>query len=64
MQTASVTCQESIFFATAKDEVTRLGAQVSIAAVDEGGNLVAFLRMDGAEIAGPSLAVHKAYTVC
>ncbi len=33
-----------------------------MAVVDSGGNLVAFTRMDGAEIAGPSLAVDKAYT--
>lgn len=39
-----------------------LGVAVSVAVVDEGGNLVAFLRMDGAEIAGPALAVDKAYT--
>ncbi|MDI2130007.1 GlcG/HbpS family heme-binding protein [Yinghuangia seranimata] len=35
---------------------------VSVAVVDGGGNLVAFARMDGAEIAGPALAVDKAYT--
>jgi uncharacterized protein GlcG (DUF336 family) len=39
-----------------------LGALVSVAVVDAGGNLIAFSRMDGAEIAGPSLAVDKAYT--
>jgi uncharacterized protein GlcG (DUF336 family) len=39
-----------------------LGVQVSVAVVDDGGNLKAFIRMDGAEIAGPSLAVDKAYT--
>ncbi|MEI7777837.1 MAG: heme-binding protein [Actinomycetes bacterium] len=37
-------------------------ALVSAAVVDAGGNLVAFSRMDGAEIAGPTLAVDKAYT--
>jgi uncharacterized protein GlcG (DUF336 family) len=41
---------------------TDLGVAVSIAVVDGGGNLVAFSRMDGAEIAGPTLAVDKAYT--
>jgi uncharacterized protein GlcG (DUF336 family) len=35
---------------------------VSAAVVDAGGNLVAFARMDGAEIAGPVLAIDKAYT--
>jgi len=39
-----------------------LGALVSAAVVDAGGNLVHFQRMDGAEIAGPTLAVDKAYT--
>jgi uncharacterized protein GlcG (DUF336 family) len=43
-------------------EAARLGVAVSVAVVDAGGNLVAFLRMDGAEIAGPALAVDKAYT--
>ena len=39
-----------------------LGALVSVAVVDAGGHLVCFDRMDGAEIAGPVLAVDKAYT--
>ena len=43
-------------------KATELGARVSIAVVDAGGNLVTFSRMDGAEIAGPTLAVDKAYT--
>jgi uncharacterized protein GlcG (DUF336 family) len=41
---------------------TTLGALVSVAVVDGGGHLVAFARMDGAEIAGPVLAPDKAYT--
>ncbi|MGV9773416.1 GlcG/HbpS family heme-binding protein [Streptosporangium sp. NPDC003464] len=40
----------------------REGALVSVAVVDAGGHLVAFQRMDGAEIAGPALAPGKAYT--
>lgn len=44
------------------DKAGILGAHVSVAVVDAGGNLTAFLRMDGAEIAGPTLAVDKAYT--
>jgi uncharacterized protein GlcG (DUF336 family) len=39
-----------------------LAVCVSVAVVDAGGNLKAFVRMDGAEIAGPTLAVDKAYT--
>ena len=49
-------CAESIVSAT-KD-----GALVSVAVVDGGGHLLAFARMDGAEIAGPVLAPDKAYT--
>jgi uncharacterized protein GlcG (DUF336 family) len=48
--------------AAAHDEATRRAVLVSAAVVDAGGNLVAFGRMDGAEIAGPVLAVDKAYT--
>lgn len=39
-----------------------LAAQVSAAVVDAGGHLVHFQRMDAAEIAGPTLAVDKAFT--
>jgi uncharacterized protein GlcG (DUF336 family) len=52
--------QSVISAAAAK--ASELGALVSIAVVDAGGNLVAFSRMDGAEIAGPILAVDKAFT--
>jgi uncharacterized protein GlcG (DUF336 family) len=41
---------------------TELGALVSAAVVDAGGHLVHFQRMDAAEIAGPTLAVDKAFT--
>jgi uncharacterized protein GlcG (DUF336 family) len=43
-------------------EAQRRSILVSAAVVDAGGHLVAFGRMDGAEIAGPVLAVDKAYT--
>lgn len=46
----------------AVDRATQIGAVVSVAVVDGGGNLVHFQRMDRAEIAGPTLAVDKAYT--
>jgi uncharacterized protein GlcG (DUF336 family) len=46
----------------ALEAATALGALVSAAVVDAGGHLVAFQRMDGAEIAGPVLAPDKAYT--
>ena len=39
-----------------------VGALVSAAVVDAGGHLVHFQRMDRAEVAGPTLAVDKAFT--
>jgi uncharacterized protein GlcG (DUF336 family) len=48
--------------AAAHAEAVRRSILVSAAVVDAGGHLVAFGRMDGAEIAGPVLAVDKAYT--
>lgn len=46
----------------ARAEAARLGVGMSIAVVDEGGNLKAFVRMDDAELAGIELARDKAYT--
>lgn len=48
--------------AAAIRRAAELGALVSAAVVDGGGHLVHFQRMDGAEIAGPTLAVDKAFT--
>lgn len=48
--------------AAAHAEAERRSILVSAAVVDAGGRLIAFGRMDGAEIAGPVLAVDKAYT--
>jgi len=50
------------FCRVALDQASLRGVLVSVAVVDGGGNLVRFSRMDGAEIAGPTLAVDKAYT--
>jgi len=47
---------------SARRRAESLGVRVSIAVVDRGGHLKAFLRMDGAELAGPTLATDKAYT--
>ena len=44
------------------EQARRDGALVSVAVVDAGGHLVHFSRMDGAEIAGPTLATDKAFT--
>jgi uncharacterized protein GlcG (DUF336 family) len=38
------------------------GCLVSAAVVDAGGHLIAFRRVDGAEFAGATIAVDKAYT--
>lgn len=46
----------------AQQEAERIGVGMSIAVVDEGGNLKAFGRMDDAELAGVELAKDKAYT--
>jgi uncharacterized protein GlcG (DUF336 family) len=46
----------------ATKKATELGVRISVAVADAGGNLKAFLRMDGAEIAGPYLAQDKAFT--
>lgn len=48
--------------AAARQAAADSGALVSAAVVDAGGHLVAFTRMDGAEIAGPVLARDKAFT--
>jgi uncharacterized protein GlcG (DUF336 family) len=52
----------SLMTEAAVDRAGQLGAAVSVAVVDAGGHLVCFARMDGAEIAGPTLAVDKAFT--
>jgi glc operon protein GlcG len=50
--------QEAI--AAAKAEAEKHGWPVNIAVVDSGANLVAFARMDGAQIASIAIAEHKA----
>jgi uncharacterized protein GlcG (DUF336 family) len=44
------------------DGAAAQGCLVSAAVVDAGGHLVSFRRMDGAEFAGATIAVDKAYT--
>ncbi len=46
----------------AEDKAIQLGRAVNIAVVDEGGNAVAHVRMDGAWLAGADMAAKKAYT--
>ena len=40
----------------------QIGVPMDIAIVDEGGNLLAFERMDGAKITGIDIAINKAFT--
>jgi glc operon protein GlcG len=46
----------------AVNEATKHGWPENVAVVDSGGNLVAFVRMDGAQLASISIAEHKART--
>ena len=46
----------------AVERAREVDALVSVAVVDGGGHLLHFVRMDGAEVAGPVLAPDKAYT--
>jgi glc operon protein GlcG len=50
---------ESLIQAAAA-EATKKGWPMNIAVVDSGANLVAFLRMDGAQLASIPIAEHKA----
>jgi len=48
--------------AAAMAEATKRGWTMNIAVVDSGANLVAFARMDGAQLASIAIAEHKART--
>jgi uncharacterized protein GlcG (DUF336 family) len=48
--------------AAAEDEARKRGWKLNIAVVDSGGNLVAFERMDGAQLASIAISEHKART--
>jgi uncharacterized protein GlcG (DUF336 family) len=45
---------------TAEQEAIKRGWPLNIAVVDSGGNLVLFLRMDGAQLASIAISEHKA----
>ncbi len=47
---------------TAEAEAKKRGWPMNISVVDSGGNLVAFLRMDGAQLASIAISQHKART--
>lgn len=61
MRTISLS-QAHTFIDAAIGEATKRSLFVSVAVLDAGANLIAFSRMDKAEIAGPLLAIDKAYT--
>jgi uncharacterized protein GlcG (DUF336 family) len=48
--------------AAARQRAEKLGVAMNIAVVDEGGNLVAFARMDGAWLGSIEIAQDKAWT--
>lgn len=45
-----------------KAEASEVDVRLAVAVVDRGGNLVAALRMDGAQLGANALALDKAYT--
>ncbi|HSV31814.1 MAG TPA: heme-binding protein [Atribacteraceae bacterium] len=48
----------------AREKAEEIGVPMDIAVVDEGANLVAFQRMDGALLGAVDIAMNKAYTAC
>ena len=48
--------------AAAEKKAAQIGRPMNIAAADEGGNLVAHVRMDGAWIGSVDISIKKAYT--
>lgn len=48
--------------AAAEKEAESVGQPMNIAVVDEGGNLVSHVRMDGAWIGSIDISINKAYT--
>jgi uncharacterized protein GlcG (DUF336 family) len=48
--------------AAAEKKATALGQPMNIAVVDEGGNLISHVRMDGAWIGSIDISIKKAYT--
>jgi uncharacterized protein GlcG (DUF336 family) len=48
--------------AAAEQKAQQIGQPVNIAVADEGGNLVAHVRMDGAWLGSIDIAINKAYT--
>src|SRR5438067_7792454 len=60
---AKVTLDAALLvIAAARREAEKIGQHVDIAVVDDGNNLVAFARMDGALLGSIDVAMNKAYT--
>jgi uncharacterized protein GlcG (DUF336 family) len=58
-----VTLQEARkVISAAEMRATEIGQLMNIAVVDEGGNLVSHVRMDGAWIGSIDIAINKAFT--
>lgn len=51
-----------ILIAGARDKAAEIGVPMCIAITDEGGNLVAFERMDGGKVTSTTIAIDKSYT--
>jgi uncharacterized protein GlcG (DUF336 family) len=50
--------------ASAEKKAEEIGQPMNIAVADEGGNIVAHVRMDGAWIGSIDISMKKAYTAC
>src|SRR4030088_3684661 len=48
--------------AAAEKKAAKIGQPMNIAGVDEGGNLVSHVRMDGAWLGSIDISINKAYT--
>lgn len=51
-----------VLLAGARAKATEMGVPMCIAITDEGGNLVAFERMDGGKVTSITIAIDKAFT--
>lgn len=54
--------QAENILAAAKEKATEIKVPMNIAVVDRGGNLLAFVRMDGAWLGSKDIAIKKAQT--
>ncbi|NSL53090.1 GlcG/HbpS family heme-binding protein [Calidifontibacillus erzurumensis] len=62
-QTLKLELKEAkIMIEAAKKKAEEINVLETIAISDDGGNLIALERMDGARITGPEIAIAKAYT--